>query len=100
MKNKTPVSKCYECQWRGNIPGDAHSCCTHPKNKAALDDPYKQMMAIFASVRRVEPVLALTGIAIELDAHGVRNGWCNWPYNFDPIWVKSCDGFEAKTPRR
>jgi hypothetical protein len=23
-------------------------------------------------------------------------GWFFWPYNFDPRWLKSCDGFEPK----
>jgi hypothetical protein len=27
---------------------------------------------------------------------GVRRGWFSWPYNFDPVWLVSCDGFEAK----
>ena len=22
---------CYKCKYRGSIPGDAHSCCNHPK---------------------------------------------------------------------
>ena len=26
--------------------------------------------------------------------HGVRHGWFNWPWNFDPIWLEQCDGFE------
>lgn len=21
---------CYKCKYRGNLPGDAHSCCKHP----------------------------------------------------------------------
>jgi hypothetical protein len=28
--------------------------------------------------------------AIELDQHGVDNGWAMWPIDFDPIWVKKC----------
>jgi hypothetical protein len=31
---------------------------------------------------------------VELDKAGVANGWANWPLEFDPIWVKTCDGFE------
>jgi hypothetical protein len=30
------------------------------------------------------------------DAHGIKKGWFFWPYNFDPLWLKTCDGFEQK----
>jgi len=55
---------CYECEFRGSIPGDAHSSCSN----------------YHASV--------------EGDNHGKRNGWFQWPYNFDPVWLISCDGFK------
>lgn len=25
---------------------------------------------------------------IEIDLHGLKNGWANWPLEFDPIWIK------------
>ena len=34
-------------------------------------------------------------VNVKLNPHGVRNGWCSWPINFDPIWVDECDGFAA-----
>jgi hypothetical protein len=27
------------------------------------------------------------------DIHGIRSGWFMWPLNFDPVWLKSCNGF-------
>ena len=30
---------------------------------------------------------------IVLNPHGVRNGWCDWPLQFDPIWVENCVGY-------
>ena len=87
---------CYECEWRGNNPGSAHSCCRHPKNDLVMDDPLGQIMGIFASVGRVAPVLAETGLNVKGAPHGVRRGWFNWPYDFDPTWLELCDGFENK----
>lgn len=26
-------------------------------------------------------------IKLKFNQHGVKNGWCTWPINFDPIWV-------------
>lgn len=65
MKNSV-MPKCYECKYRGTIPGDCHSKCSN-KNAKVKGDP-----------------------------HGVRNGWFYHPINFDPIWLESCDGFEQK----
>jgi len=64
MNMKKP--DCYQCKYREEIPGDAHSRCgnknTHVKG----------------------------------DKHGIKNGWFSWPFNFDPIWLKECDGFIKK----
>lgn len=55
---------CYECKYRGTIPGDCHSCCSNFNAK----------------------VLG--------HAHGIKSGWFYWPFNFDPVWLISCDRFE------
>ena len=84
---------CYECQHRGGVAGSAHSSCKHPNNKTATDDPLSQIMGIFASVGRVPPVQADTGLKIKGNSHGIAKGWFNWPFNFDPVWLESCNGF-------
>ena len=55
--------KCYNCIHRRKLVGDAHSACNN----------------VLADV---------TG-----NKHGIKNGWFQWPFNFDPIWLESCDGF-------
>lgn len=57
---------CYNCIHRRSIPGDAHSQCTNVNAK------------------------------VEGNAHGIRNGWFFWPFNFDPTWLISCTGYKAK----
>ena len=89
---------CYECKHRGEVPGDAHSCCKHPSTQKDMGDPLSQLMAIFAGVGRVTPVEGQSGVEMNIkgNAHGIRNGWFNWPWNFDPVWLENCDGFEKK----
>ena len=87
---------CYKCVHRGTVPGDAHSSCKHPLNKDSLNDPMLSIFAIFASVGRESPMQASTGLNVKGNPHGVRKGWFNWPWNFDPVWLETCDGFEAK----
>jgi hypothetical protein len=88
---------CYDCKWRGEVPGDAHSCCNHPKVSAIIDDPLAQVLGILGSVGRGP---GLQGLGIKLgvtgNQHGIRNGWFNWPVNFDPVWLETCNGFEAE----
>jgi hypothetical protein len=33
---------------------------------------------------------------IRAEKHGVMSGWFMWPVNFDPIWLRSCNGFTPK----
>lgn len=84
---------CYKCIHRGGVPGSAHSSCNHPTNKLALDNPMAQVTAIFASVGRMAPIVVKNELNVEGDPHGIAHGWFNWPFNFDPVWLKKCDGF-------
>lgn len=58
--------KCYECTNRRILPWSAHSRC----------------VATEAIVGR--------------NLHGIKNGWFYWPYNFDPVWLISCNSFSPK----
>ena len=93
------MSKCYSCVYRGTVPGSAHSCCRHPEAADALDDPLSSVFAIFASVGRISgPMIseAASKLNIQANPAGISGGWFNWPWNFDPVWLKNCDGFKSK----
>ncbi len=89
---------CYECKFRGGVAGSCHSSCKHPALEGADSEPLDELLAMFASVGRHTPVIseASEKLNIRANAHGVRSGWFNWPWNFDPVWLENCDGFEAK----
>lgn len=61
---------CYKCKYRHDVPGDTHSCCS---NRLA--------------------------VAIG-DEHGISHGWFFHPFNFDPVWLRYCDGFEEIEKKR
>ena len=86
---------CYDCIYRGEVAGSAHSCCNHPTNAGINSDPLAQIFGIFASVGRVTPLGLETASPLNIkgNAHGILSGWFNWPLNFDPTWLESCDGF-------
>lgn len=79
------MNECYKCKYRGDLPGDTHSCCQYPGNKIGMFDFFSE-----ENTKNIEK------LNIKADSHGVRNGWFMWPVNFDPIWLLNCDGF---TPR-
>jgi hypothetical protein len=27
---------------------------------------------------------------VDINYHGVKNGWAFWPVDFDPIWINDC----------
>jgi hypothetical protein len=61
----TDKPNCYNCKYRHDLPGDAHSGCHNKTAKTSFH------------------------------AHGLKMGWAFWPYNFDPTWLLSCDGFDT-----
>ena len=79
------MNECYECKYRGNISGDAHSCCRYPGNKIGLFDLFDEDNQKNAKK-----------LNIAAEKHGVISGWFYWPVNFDPVWLTNCDGFTAK----
>lgn len=89
---------CYHCVYRREAPGSAHSRCEHPEAKAAIkDNPLAEVLAIFGGVGR-GPGLHVRAIGVTGDPHGIARGWFNWPLDFDPTWLRTCDGFEEKRP--
>lgn len=83
---------CYTCAYRGGVPGSCHSSCNHPSTEKSSAI---ELMAIFASVHRCPPIMTDSKeLNIRGNEHGIRKGWFNWPYNFDPIWLENCEGYK------
>lgn len=85
---------CYECKYRGNVPGDAHSCCNHPEVDCGDGSIFDAVVTLITNPEMIQN--AARKLNIEADPHGVRSGWFMWPMNFDPVWLKNCDGFTKK----
>jgi hypothetical protein len=74
---------CYKCRYRADLPGDAHSRCLYPGTKTGMFD-------FFAP----ENLVLGRKLDIQADSYGVKMGWFLWPVNFDPVWLRNCNGFE------
>jgi hypothetical protein len=86
---------CYECKYRGNVPGDCHSSCHHPSLAALNEDPLGQLMGLLGKRGPMAGMEISSEGAIKVrgNPHAVRMGWFVHPYNFDPAWLESCTGF-------
>ena len=94
MKSKVTKPNCYDCKHRGNIAGDAHSCCKHP-DAGMGNDPLTMLLAILG--KRLDHSITSEGskkLGIVGNPHGIKMGWFIWPLNYDPIWLEKCNGFE------
>lgn len=90
---------CYKCKFRRDIAGGAHSSCEHPSFAEFLNNPICKLSGILASVGRLPPIQALSKeIKVKGNSHGIKSGWFNHPFNFDPVWLEECNGFEPKEP--
>lgn len=90
--NNVEKPNCYDCKHRRNIPGDAHSMCAHEKGCGDESNPFIAVANIFSRKNKTDP----KGLGIEADPYGMRMGWFLWPFNFDPVWLLKCNGFERK----
>ena len=95
MANKP---NCYDCKHRGDLAGSAHSNCNHPDTASSRDNPLAGLVALLG--KRVGGPVIDAGSAVKLgikaSPHGVLKGWFQWPFNFDPVWLQACNGFEPK----
>lgn len=88
---------CYSCIYRGGLADSAHSRCNHPLVSSENNNPLGEMLAMFGSAGRMPPIMMGTEkLNIKGNEHGIRHGWFNWPWNFDPVWLENCDGFKSK----
>lgn len=87
---------CYKCRHRRKVAGDAHSICEHPAVELVKDDVFSQILRLFGLAGKPVPVRAVSGLNVTGNPHGIGRGWFNWPWNFDPVWLLTCDGFEER----
>ena len=80
--------QCYKCKYRGTVPGSAHSSCKK-------FDPFANEVITLLAASNFDRQI-LQGLGIEVDQHGLDNGWVLFPTNFDPVWIESCKHFEEE----
>ena len=92
-----PTAKpdCFTCKYRQDVPGSAHSTCKHPVTTKLHDDPLIALLVMLARAP-VTPPDVFESLGVTCNMTGYNKGWFNWPLNFDPTWLLTCDGYTAK----
>lgn len=85
------MPNCQKCIHKRNIPGDAHFQCSLFMKK--MEEQEGKIFFLYYSIySHLEPNLVkefinkYTGMGAE--HHGIASGWCNFPFNYDPVWLK------------
>lgn len=95
--NGNTKPNCYECKHQWGVPGSAHSSCRHPAFSSINSDPAFQLLGLLrATDRRFLGSIGSDKCNVVGNAHGIKMGWFMHPLNFDPVWLESCTGYEAK----
>ena|ERR1051325_599079 len=89
-----PKPNCYDCKHRRELPGNAHSRCAHPDIPVTSVDELSSLLGIGTQTPQI--VAAARDLNVRGNPIGIRRAWFIWPYNFDPVWLQSCNGFESR----
>ena len=85
------------CKYEGNLAGQSHIKCEHSLVK---DNMGPLMTDLLSTLGGRGNISTLPDIQISMriigNVTGIKNGWFNWPFNFDPVWLDKCDSFEEK----
>jgi hypothetical protein len=84
---------------REGVPGSAHSCCKALRHKAPHpNDPGVIKLETHLAIGLVSLKTDEDEEVIKINPHGRKNGWANWPLDFDPIWVSECKFYLPQDP--
>lgn len=79
-------NNCTGCRFAESIPTSSHHILCN-----IIADPLTNFLIAFkvadGDIKALE-VQDKPNESISFNKHGQLNGWCNWPINFDPIWVE------------
>lgn len=79
---------CYNCSFRGTVPGSAHSSCKYLDD--VFEEPDLSMMKTALSIGMASLKDDDGNEPVTMNETGINGGWAAWPLDYDPIWVDKC----------
>jgi hypothetical protein len=89
---------CQVCIYQNDIPGDAYKRCIHPNTARGPGDRLNSLLWNRSNLFAIDLGLVnILGVEIDMQGGG-EDGWCNWPDNYDPIWILDCQAGRVFNP--
>jgi hypothetical protein len=92
---------CHNCKFSAPVPGSSHHSECQILEKHQIFQNLNEtdrftLKLMLVSGRAVIENTQTHELQVQISEHGKKNGWADWPLNFDPIWVKICIFFDKK----
>lgn len=88
------MNACLTCQYRGSVPNSRHSSCQHPKVNDILGDHELLLRYMDGIINRHLIPNFYEDLKVEFAKEAIMEGWASFPFNFDPIWLRQCTGYQ------
>jgi len=85
---------CYNCRHRGPVHNSRHSSCHHPRVQDIMSRSGDLLMLMDGIVNKRRIPYLFEDLKVVFAERGIIGGWALWPFNFDPLWLEQCSGFE------
>lgn len=86
------IPNCHHCRFKRRLLGNVHIACKHPSVTHRYEKDLYGMLTPNAGKGGIYPN--------ELDVWGrhtaMAKGWFAWPFNYGPVWLLRCIGYESK----
>jgi len=80
---------CNNCKHKGGIvPGSSHHISCNIFKELFESDMASEAEWLFLAGKF--DILIDKQPAIKRNPHGIQNGWCDFPIQFDPCWIDDC----------
>lgn len=87
------MSTCKDCIHKGKFQFGGHHIKCKCEAAKSVDKDLLSSMLIFGNEKETIKLIA-NMFGLEASEHGIKNGWCQFPLNFDDAWVRGVCKFK------
>ncbi|HNR25981.1 MAG TPA: hypothetical protein PKI66_04630 [Methanobacteriaceae archaeon] len=85
---------CLTCKHRGSVPNSRHSSCRHPRVDYLMGDHESLHTLMYHMIISKRVPYLFDDLRVDFEADAIEACWALWPFNFDPLWLVNCTGYE------
>lgn len=85
---------CSTCKHAGDVYNSCHASCKHPAVNEIISNSDDLMFLLDGIVNKKKIPYIHMSLKVDIKKQGIEGGWASWPFNFDPMWLDNCTGYE------